>query len=254
MIVDGFTFYNELDVLEIRLEELFPVVDRFVIVEANKTFRGNAKPWYFMDSIERYDRYLSKIVRVEVDMDDVVLPTNVFEQSWSREYFQRNAITQGIQGCQGNDIILISDVDEIPRRSVVANVDVSDGPVSIMVDRFIYGTNMRSGEQNTVKALYYKDMTTPQEIRMTPPDIMIEHAGWEFTSVGSPEFIANKLKNYSHMELDLPQYTDADKIRDRINRGVDLFDRYDGMFKVEIDDTWPEAIKNNRERYKHLEC
>ena len=65
-IYDCFIFFNELDLLEIRLSELYNYVDYFVIVEANKTFKGKSKPFYFEENKQKYKKYLDKIIHVKV--------------------------------------------------------------------------------------------------------------------------------------------------------------------------------------------
>src|SRR4051812_16190634 len=117
MIVDGFTFFNELDLLDIRLAELYPVVDRFVIVEGDQSFRGNAKPANFIDNIERYDQYADKIVYLTAFMAGAPTTGNDQTDPWEREYYQRRTIDEGLRDLALDDIVLISDIDEIPRRS-----------------------------------------------------------------------------------------------------------------------------------------
>ena len=67
MIYDCFTFFNELDILEIRLNELNQVVDKFVLVEANRTFTNQKKPLYFQENKTRYQQFLPKIINIIVD-------------------------------------------------------------------------------------------------------------------------------------------------------------------------------------------
>ncbi len=111
-IYDCFTFYNELDLLEIRLNELNEAVDYFVIVEATKTQTGITKPLYFNDNKERYISFHKKIIHIIVnDMPNIKL-----NNSWVLENYQRNQIMRGLTNCKNNDIIFISDLDEIPNK------------------------------------------------------------------------------------------------------------------------------------------
>jgi beta-1,4-mannosyl-glycoprotein beta-1,4-N-acetylglucosaminyltransferase len=111
-IYDCFTFYNELDLLEIRLEELNSVVDYFVIVEATKTQTGISKKLYFNENKKRYLKFHSKIIHIIVsDMPNINKNT-----SWVLENFQRNQIIRGLNNCNKDDIIFISDLDEIPNK------------------------------------------------------------------------------------------------------------------------------------------
>ena len=64
MIIDCFPFFNEFDILKIRFEELYDVVDYFVIVEADHTHTGKPKPWNFEENKFRYSQYASKIISI----------------------------------------------------------------------------------------------------------------------------------------------------------------------------------------------
>ena len=91
-IYDCFPFYNELDLLDLRLAEHYDHVDYFVLVEANKTFQNNDKPFYYHDNKNRFSKWRDKIIHVRVmDMPDGDNP-------WERETHQRNKILRGIEG------------------------------------------------------------------------------------------------------------------------------------------------------------
>ena len=121
MIYDCFMFFNELEVLDIRLHELGSCVDKFVLVESTKTHRGNNKPLHFNDNKWMFKEYLDRIIHIIVE--DLPELRNSWHQSqppgWNIENFQRNCITRGLVECNDNDVIVISDIDEIPRASIV---------------------------------------------------------------------------------------------------------------------------------------
>ena len=112
-IYDCFTFYNELDLLDLHLEELYDHVDYFVIVESTKTFQNNDKSLFLKLNWNRYIKYHDKIIHVVVD--DSPGSAN----AWDNETFQRNAIMRGLTNAADEDIIIIGDVDEIIRAEVV---------------------------------------------------------------------------------------------------------------------------------------
>ena len=116
MLYDAFLFYNEMRLLEIRLNELKNVVDRFVIVESNITFQGKPKPLYFWDNRDRFSAFQDRIIHVPV----VDMPAT--DDPWQREYYQRNCIARGLTDCSSDDVIMISDADEIPKADVVAQI------------------------------------------------------------------------------------------------------------------------------------
>ena len=108
-IYDCFTYFNEEDILQVRLEELNDYVDYFVLVEAKDTFTGKDKPLYFGENKEKFHKFLPKIIHI------VLEKSPGFSRPIDREHFQRNQIMRGLKKCKKRDIIMISDVDEIPR-------------------------------------------------------------------------------------------------------------------------------------------
>lgn len=112
MIIDTFTFWKELDILEIRLNELNSVVDKFILVEAAHTQSMQSKPYYFEENKSRFDKFLDKIIHIKVD-DKI----DISQNSWAFENFQRQCIARGLNqlSIQSTDYILVSDVDEIPK-------------------------------------------------------------------------------------------------------------------------------------------
>ena len=131
-IYDCFTFYNELDLLEMRLEMLSPVVDKFVIVECSKTQTGKNKPFYFEENRDRYSLWSDKIIYVKVN-DAVDISHDVIED-WSIENHQRNCIFRGLVDARPDDIIIISDLDEFPNPYLLTHLDeyiVKENPKKI---------------------------------------------------------------------------------------------------------------------------
>jgi beta-1,4-mannosyl-glycoprotein beta-1,4-N-acetylglucosaminyltransferase len=112
-VYDCFMFFNEIELLKMRLEELDPVVDYFVLVESIETQRGDGKPLYFNDNRQHFEKYLNKIIHVIVDERHPEMDL------WGRENFQRNCIARGLQYCNSSDLVIVSDLDEIPRPGLI---------------------------------------------------------------------------------------------------------------------------------------
>lgn len=253
MIYDCFTFYNELDILEMRLEELYPVVDRFVIVEGSHTFQGQPKEaltWHILDS-ERFDKYRDKLGGQIVDL------SGSFASPWEREYYQRNAIKGVLEVLKPDDedIILLSDADEIPRRSVVESLDPQ--PVqSMALDAYYYGLNVSGGHQHTNRAARWgwaKNMTMQELRTLDPPPNIVYDGGWHFSYLGDAEHIANKFKAFAHSELNRPDTTNPETLLERMRNHQDLWGDGHHYEVVPIDNSWPEAVKNNREYWSKYE-
>lgn len=118
-IYDCFSFYNEFEMLDIRLKMLNDVVDYFVLVELPKTYSGKEKPRYFEENKQRYAEYLDKIIYISSDE----VPDVTGFHDWTIAYFQRNCIFYALNGrCEKNDIIILSDLDEIPDPRIIRDL------------------------------------------------------------------------------------------------------------------------------------
>jgi beta-1,4-mannosyl-glycoprotein beta-1,4-N-acetylglucosaminyltransferase len=145
-LFDCFTFFNELDLLEIRLETLDSVVDFFVIVEASITYRADPKPLYFELNKQRFAKFLPKIRHIIVDD----LPTEKgFDQNWQRETLQRAALERGLADASDEDIIMLSDLDEIPSPGKIREAVTLRGTLRVFHMRFFsYFANCESHPGN----------------------------------------------------------------------------------------------------------
>lgn len=259
MIIDGFTFFNELDVLDIRLEELYPVVDRFILVESNVTFRGQNKPYYFEENKDRYTKYLDKIVHVKV-IDPGTHSKDPKIAPWDREKYQRNAIMRGLfplPSATLNPVIIISDVDEIIRRESVDEIArlARKGTVTIGMNMYYYGLNVYDGnawggaKATTNTEMAYRGLQ-PETLRHSDPEFSVNNAGWHFSYLGDEQNVINKIKAFSHWELDTPQVTDLEAMRQRMLRGEDVWGHGKKYEIVPVDDTYPHAVRNNMLYYR----
>ena len=256
MIYDCFTFFNELDVLEIRLEELYPVVDKFIILEADMTFQGLFKKPFFGLESTRFEKYADKIEYYYEEM-----PRD-FTDPWQREYWQRNRIKHILfrnHDPKPEDIVILGDADEIPRRSAVEfalngmdNFNVR----SFALDAYYYGLNVSGGHCHTnrmAKWSYAKNMTMQELRTLDPPPNIVYDGGWHFSYLGDAEHIANKFKAFAHAELNRPDTTNVDTLRSRMENLGDLWGDGHVYERVEIDETWPELVKTDRERWRKYE-
>lgn len=221
-IYDCFTFFNELELLKVRLEELYDVVDHFVIVEASETFSGNPKPLLFTENKEQFEQYQDKIISIVVD-DFPSHTADTANDRWVREEFQRNAILRGLANCKNEDIILISDIDEIPNENSINTIkqifSTHKYPEKLLKtqrsffsqeNRFVYSLQMRLflfylnqesplGWDGGSKAAPYwlVKKRSPWKLKilqMYDKNLKkIHDAGWHFHSMGGLERINYKL-------------------------------------------------------------
>lgn len=252
MIYDCFIFFDELDLLDLRLHYLNPAVDRFVLVESTKTFSLKDKPLIFKEHKNMFSEFLPKIEHVIVE--------DLFSSNpWDNEKKQRNSIMRGLTKCSGEDVIIFSDCDEIPRIEAMSRFDDRGPLMGFKQEMYYYYLNGLTDIQWCgSKICRYRNMVkaSPVEFRDTclgGTSLIIPNGGWHFSFLGTPEKIAQKIKAFSHQELNLPEYTDPDKIRKRIESATDIFSRNTISLKyVEIDSSFPSYVLGNLEKFKFL--
>jgi len=230
LIVDAFIFYNELKLLEFRLKYLYDKVDYFVIVEGTHTFTGQPKPLYLKENKLLFKKYDKKIIPVVVD--DFPYKDNITsEQVWENEHFLRNAIKRGVEkikGLKNKDMILVSDIDEIPNKEILNKIIKTPYNYTLNYDFYYYSIEFKKkGIWSKPKAVTYEyfKSSLPELIRHSLLPVVIENAGWHFSYFGDPEFISNKIKTFSHQEFNISTHTDKTNIKKRIKKGQDIFQR-----------------------------
>lgn len=226
MIYDCFVFFNEIDLLKIRLEELKDSVDKFVLVEAAKTFAKRKKPLYFQEYKHEFSEYLDRIVYQMVD-DVPKKRLTGWSRRWDYEAHQRNCISRALKrcNCDDNDIILISDVDEIPRAREISEarrlLEVNDF-VIFNQKLYMYYLNWISDHRwcgtvacsyktlksssvhkirlgtGTAKGISNKQRAAVVETHAGQNYPHISDGGWHFSGFGGYDSILYKFQNFSH--------------------------------------------------------
>ena len=136
MIYDCFSYWDEDLLLDLRLNILNEFVDHFVIVEGNKTWQNNKKDLKF--NINNFNKFKNKIIYIPVtDMPDGDNP-------YIRENFQRNCISRGLRKANEDDLIIVSDLDEIPNPEVIKNFKPNMKYAVFKQMHFYYKFNLRS--------------------------------------------------------------------------------------------------------------
>ena len=263
-IYDCFTFYNELDLLELRLAELYNKVDHFVIVESNQTFTNNKKTFNFEHNKTRYTKYLDKIIYIKVED----MPNS--ENPWDNEHHQRNAIGRGIQGADLDDIIIVSDADEIPRQETIDRLRDSDQTIfALRMPLYNFKFNyMRSSPgqydvwgmatrkatfdtilPNTLRDMRFSFMHSPFQFCDNGCEL-IEHAGWHFGYIGDNEHLKNKIQNFSHQESNRPELIAQIDVVASIAQRKEWNRNSQNIYKiVELDNYFPKELVNNKNKY-----
>ena len=264
-IYDCFTFFNEFDLLELRLRELYDHVDYFVVVEGNRTFQNQEKPFYYDSMKYRYAQWQDKIIRVRLmDMPEDTDP-------WGRERHQRDGILQGLSAdTEDNDIVMISDVDEIPRVETIQKLRSSIQSIwGFRMPLFNFKFNYMMCTQDYYSvwsgAIRRSLLNSPEDFRrmrhvlnQCPYNFgddnvqIIEHAGWHFTYLGNEDFARSKIQSFAHDETNRPEILDQLNIADSISRGVGIIrTNEDYRFTpVALDDYFPKTVIKNIEEFK----
>lgn len=260
-IYDCFTFYNEFELLALRLEELYDHVDHFVLVEANRTFQNAEKPFYFTEQMDdpRWKQYSDKIILVQVPN----MPEDT--DAWGRERWQRDAILHGLVDAGPDDIILIGDADEIPRPETVDYLRTSDRAVwGFRMPLFNFRYNYMLINQDCYSvwsgAVRRRALVSPEEFRrmrhvlggleygyQDPTVEVVEHAGWHFTYLGDEDFARAKIQSFAHTETNRPEIVDQLDIEASIARGAGIIQTDDNyrFAPVAVDDYLPKSVINS---------
>ena len=252
-IIDCFIFYNEIDLLNYRLHLLYDVVDYFVIVESDYTFAGKQKTMFFDQHSPLFAFAKDKIVHIVVnDFPHKVPHINYAKnEQWVNEEYQRSSISVGLDRIShvlnADDIILITDVDEIPDPRTLQ--EIKNGSLlleqnvvySLEMDMYYYNLNCKYLSKWTkAKALRndsFKSMKLScAEIRMMRNNNNIKHGGWHLSYFGDSMYIKNKIENFSHQELNKSCFTDAKEIELKVNSCSDLYGRRTDLVHVAIED------------------
>jgi beta-1,4-mannosyl-glycoprotein beta-1,4-N-acetylglucosaminyltransferase len=279
-IYDCFNFYNELDILEIRLNTLYDYVDYFVIVESDLTHSGVIKPFYFEENKERFKKFLDKIINFKITdnptdfvnlqttsdselnkiYDFIKLQNNRFNRltqpDYGRDFFQKESVRRALINCQDDDIIFFSDADEIPNPKIIVNIselDLENNRYSLNQITYYYYLNLlKQTDWYGTKITKYKNIKniSLNELRGDENlSIKIPNGGWHFSFQGNKEMIINKLLNYSARDLASTHVLQS--IESNIYNNIDPFFR-SRLTLVEIDESFPEYVQKNVSKLKNM--
>jgi len=258
-IYDCFTFFNEFELLELRLRELYDHVDHFVLVEARKTFQNKEKPLYYKENAIQFAEWADKIIHYVVD--DMPEDTD----AWGRERYQRDAIVQAVSNADPNDIIMIGDADEIPRPETVDHLRTSTRDIwGFRMPLFNFKYNYMLVNQDCYSvwsgALRKRLLVSAEDFRRMRHALndfeygaqdsmleIVEHAGWHFTYMGNEEFAKTKIQSFAHAETNRPEILDQLDIEASIARGAGII-QTDSNYRfspVAVDKYLPRSVQNS---------
>ncbi len=245
-VYDCFMLFNELDLLEIRLNLLDPYVDFFVIGEGAETFSGGEKLLYYRLNEERFSKWKDKIIYI-------VIPRPMkFDSSFERAAYQKNLLRRNLPfyGVKDEDTVYFGDLDEIWKPQ-----DIKDDKVYNLEQlNYCYYLNQRSSERwvGTIVGKWKTIKNNTFSFWRANHTNEISNAGWHFTNMGGVEQIKKKLAAYDHQEMNTE--INNSLLEERIENGEDYVGRrrdWEGKpFEFYVDDTdLPSYIIDNKSKY-----
>ena len=241
-VYDLFLINTELDWLEIRLNELNNSVDYFVVLESETTFQENPKPLHYQDNHSKFTPFHPKIIHRVVNFTGTTLPKG---DTWEHERFTRNALfTQALTSLSGpqaptqGDVLIIGDVDEIPRPSTITSLRNCAFPPRVTHPSHIYYYSfqwLHRGEQWAhPQATFYngpKDTIKPDPLRNGKTHLDLYNAAWHCSScMPTMQHLVNKIESFSHAGYNHPYILDQARLLQKIRKGEDLFERETEIF------------------------
>jgi beta-1,4-mannosyl-glycoprotein beta-1,4-N-acetylglucosaminyltransferase len=262
MIYDCFNFLNETHILEIRIEELKDVVDKFVICESDITVSNVKKPFYLENS-EIYQKYKDKIIYLKLEKG-LQNPSSEFynkgdEHRHSLMFLQRDAVKNALAHCDDEDIIMFSDLDEIPTAKSVSELKTFPCVLTLRGFFWYMNTPILSPDNHywfpSVVCDRYKNLKNKNfnDVRQSKDHLnRIYNSGWHFSHLGDENQIAYKMLASSHSEYHSPEYLSVEKIKERRDSLRDPYDR--NGFHIVKDDSigLPSYVMKNRDKFAYL--
>jgi len=290
-IFDCFMYFDEEIVLDLRLNTLDRYVDYFIIVESTFTHRGDKRNLKF--NHKKFEKFKDKIIYLIFDKEpdgiEVVYENNN-EDEKSRKYIlnaakrengQRDHIANGLQKASPEDLILISDVDEIPNLEEIKFENLKEKILMFQQDMFYYKFDLKLPNMvwSGTKGCRKKDLLSPQWLRNIKDkkyslfrlDIIfskikynsikfIKNGGWHFSNIKSPKEIEHKLKSYLHHRefdeepLTLDQIDNIIKSKQaiydlKVDKTVNKVGSGSKLINYSFDKL-PVYLKENKENYK----
>ncbi|KAK4139745.1 glycosyltransferase [Dichotomopilus funicola] len=272
-VYDLMMINTELDHLEIRLNTTWHEVDYYILVESRQTFTSRPKPLTLLNNYSLFAPYHSKMIYHEIQYPPHFRPRT----PWDMEDLQRNSmLTQVFPLLTGDaapnkgDVLVVSDVDEIPRPSTLRTLRACAFPRRLtLASRFYYYSFQwlhRGPEWPHPQATYYQGLHNtlrPNDLRIADGGMWpfrewekgtMANASWHcsscFATVGE---LLGKMASFSHTSMNQERYRDAGRIVEYVRRGKDLWDRKGEVYdRVEGNGDVPGFLLENRERFGYM--
>ena len=286
MIIDCFPFFNELDLLDIRLKLLDNIVDKVILVESTRTFTLSKKKLFYNENKDRYKKYKDKIVHIIVDDSPALFnkfymhkPKNIFWLLKNKkslllnahdiDFYQKNQAYKGLKNCNGNDILILSDLDEIPNPSIFENLEtLKKGNIALELDLhcyFLNGKVFNTENKKNIKWIgpsitLFKNFRSFHDERSGARNSFkknsnftkIQNAGWHFTYLGGLQSLNFKIRSTAHTELNNRAINTKTNLKKLINSGVFVGNRKWKAIYEPLESIFPDYLCDLFYKYPKL--
>ena len=258
MLIDSFLFFQELELLKIRLEYLYPFVDKFLIIEARQSFQGSIKDYFFEKNIERFNSYIDKIEYYKIEdihfsyeelldfltSSDEKVNKKIKEFITNHSYYDKNNLSHILDtyhrecihkalaiNCRDKDIVVMSDLDEIPYYLKIKELKKKGNLDEFLVcvqHEFQYYLNNYSNNN------WYGSIIGPYKLfKNNSLNILrknskkfnkISNCGYHFTSIGNEKTIIKKIESWGHQEFN--HKIIKKNLQENLVHGKDIFYRF----------------------------
>ena len=259
-IYDCFQYFNEDEMVDLRLNVLNKYVDYFIVSESTRTHQGEIKKINF--NINNFPKFKHKIKFIIADYKEKIQFSNHVGGESPIEQHQRNALSNGIKNASPDDFIILSDSDEIPDLSKLNQIKKNKKFIAFSQKMFMYKLNLQNLDESGwigSKITKKKNLISMQSLRnlkfkhyplwrIDKLNLQMIKGGWHFSFLQSPSQILKKIKSYSHGEFNDDKLT-IENIEKRIIKSEDIFNRGFKLKKIDLDGDYPEYILKNKEKF-----
>lgn len=233
-VLDAFLFTHEFDLLELRLRALWPVVDKFVLVEGDHNFTNQPKEMRFKEQAERFAWAREKLIVIQSVGPFIDGPGELFVEHQHRQFLYRAAVKT--QGFTGEDILMMSDIDEIPSREVIEKIKRDEFPQPLLLHQDFYYYNIRCPRMKKWHGTmifrfdYPMNRATIGAMRGWRKSMTYvnKNCGWHFCHFYDSEGIKEKLKHSSHQHYNCPPYNDPEYLKQCVEKNENYLGKADG--------------------------
>jgi beta-1,4-mannosyl-glycoprotein beta-1,4-N-acetylglucosaminyltransferase len=269
-IIDSFTFFNEIDLLKMRLSLLYEKVDHFIICESNVTHSGMKKNFNYLEYKNDFLPWQDKIIYLKFEPDVTSLDfsykdvtTNYSSPTWYLETRQRNFLTSFLKNQDPGDVAIVTDVDEIwnPNLSDFLKTKKITHEARRLEMKFHYyylnceGVGLNNSKWNYPffsSIDFLLNNKNLSQIRTEYKLPIVGNAGWHFSYLGGPLKVSEKISAFAHQETNTKEINNLNHLNRCINRGIDHLGREGHDWAFRPIDYYPEYLKNEMLKYKHL--